>query len=114
MIDFNATALLAGMNAFAVPVTFTPTKSQPNAAAYSGRGVWDAKPTTIYVEGQAPVQTTTLSLGIRLSEFSVPPTQGDTISINGNSYTLDTPQYDGQGGVTWMVKADAAGQETPV
>jgi hypothetical protein len=93
-------------------VVFNPIKSQPGAPLYDGRGVWEATPYTVIEENQAPMVTTVYKIGLRLNDFSTPPSNGDQVTINGLTYTLDAFEYDGQGGVKWVVKAVAPGQET--
>jgi len=93
-------------------VMLNPIRSQPGAPPYPIRCVWEVTPYTIVQENEAPLVTTVLKIGLRLSEFSVPPTQGDQPTIDGQTYTLDTYENDGQGGVRWVCKAKAASQET--
>src|ERR1700676_3509947 len=93
-------------------VMFNPVKSQPGAPSYSGRCVWEVVQYTLVGENDAPMSTSTYKIGLRLSEFTVPPVQGDQVGINDDIYTLDAFEFDGQGGVRWVVKAVASGQET--
>jgi len=111
-IDWSNVVLGPCMDQFAVPVYINPLRSQPNALAYWARGVWEATPYTIVQENEAPLVTTVFKLGLRLVEFMIPPTQGDQVTIDGDTFTLDAYEYDGQGGVRWVCKAKAPSQET--
>ena len=91
---------------------FNPVKSQPGAPSYAARCVWEVVQYTLVGENDAPMSTSTFKIGLRLSEFAVPPVQGDQVGINDDVYTLDAFEFDGQGGVRWSVKAVAPGQET--
>jgi hypothetical protein len=81
VIDFDATVLAACQAAFARPVVITPTKSQPGAAAYPARGIWTARPVEIGLEDNSILVSQDLMLGLRRSEFTVLPQQGDTVEI---------------------------------
>jgi hypothetical protein len=74
--------------------------------------VWEVTPYTIVQEDNAPMATSIFKLGLRLRDFAIPPRQGDQVTINSSAYVLDSHEYDGQGGVRWVVKALAANQET--
>jgi hypothetical protein len=111
-IDWNGVVLSPLMDTFSITMFFTPLKSQPSQPGFWGRGVWEATPYTIIEENASPLTTTIYKIGLRLSEFTVPVIQGDQVTIDGDTYKLDTFEFDGQGGVRWVVKAAAAGQET--
>lgn len=68
---------------FARPVLVTPLVSQPGAAAYSARGIFDTN--SMDIEGEAEEMTyfssTRTELDIMQTEFTVLPMQGDYISI---------------------------------
>ncbi|SER57197.1 hypothetical protein SAMN05216548_12620 [Faunimonas pinastri] len=105
MIDFDALVLTPAMDAFSRPIIIDPVNSQPGVFAYSARGVWASKPDTIQTEGGEVISTNVPTLGIRLSEFSVAPVQGDQITIPaylsapalGTFFVFDV-NGDGQGG----------------
>ena len=112
-IDFDSLVLSPAMNLFAHPMMLNPIRSQPAVQPYAARGVWEVSPYTIMMENQAPFSTSVYKVGFRLTDFKVPPVTGDQIVFNGFTYTLDAPEYDGQGGVKWVVKGVVAGAETP-
>ena len=114
-IDFNATALQAGMNAFGVPIVINPLVSQPDAPAYAAVGVWTVEPYTIIQENSQALMTSIFTIGLQLSALPAsPPMVGDVLIVNGDSYWFDSQRYDGQGGVSWTVKAFAPMQQTPL
>lgn len=117
-IDWDGLVLTPCMDIFALdgrngpgPV-LTPLKSQPNVPAFGIRAVWEVTPTTITQEDGSLMTTTIYTLGIRLREFPVPPVKGDMITIDNEDYILNDFQYDGQGGVRWIVKGKKPSQET--
>lgn len=91
---------------------FNPIKSQPGMPSYPGRCVWEVTVYEVIEENSAPMSTSIIKIGLRLKDFSVPPVQGDTVTINGSTYKLDKFEYDGQGGIRWVVKADGPNKET--
>lgn len=122
-VDWNNLVLGPCMDQFALTdasvdpnstgqVQLNPLKSQPGVAAYGCRAVWEVVQYTIVEDNDAPMSTSVFKVGLRLSEFAVPPVQGDQMVIAGDVYTLDTFEFDGQGGVRWVVKAAAPHQET--
>lgn len=121
-IDFSSLVLAPAMATFAKPVLVTPVVSQPNAAPYSGRGIWTVQETTIIGEMNNTFSTVNLILGIRWAEFpAVGPSQGDWITIaakqlplgywqgqidpNANiDFVIDDVTPDGQGGAKLSLK----------
>jgi hypothetical protein len=104
MIDFSATALRAGMDAFARAVTVQPVRSQPGAPAYLARGVFAAP--HLQIDGiaiEAGVSSASPTLGIRLSEFPEPPGQGDRIVIGPATWEVADVTPDGEGGATLVL-----------
>ena len=113
-IDFDTLVLNVTMNTFAVPIIINPLISQPDTPAYAARGVWTCEPYTTIQENQQPLITSIFTVGLRLAELPIPPMVGDVVVINGDSYWFDSQKYDGQGGVSWTVKAFAPLQQTPL
>jgi len=113
-IDWDGLVLSPCMDTFAESnsVQFNPLKSQPGQPSYPARCVWEVTPYTIVQEDNAPLVTSVFKIGIRLKDFTVPPTGGDQVTINGVTYTLDSFEADGQGGMRWIVKSASPGQET--
>jgi|SRR5579885_1778812 len=120
-LDFDKVVLSPLMDAFSIPITIRPLKSQPGADPYPARGIWEAQPYTMMQEGQAPLSTTIYRIGLRISEFAVPPAKGDHVLIANKSnpnitdeFALDASELDGQGGIKWILKAMApVGGATP-
>jgi hypothetical protein len=80
-VDYSTNILLPNYNYWSRPIIVTPLASQPGAAAYDARGIYDSDRVDYYgLDGQNfSDQRTTLD--IREAEFPVPPRQGDLISI---------------------------------
>jgi hypothetical protein len=81
MVNFDVLLQGTVFDFFAVPVTFTPLKSQPGRPAYSGRGILGT-----YVEDVAALDDAIFAdqrtiLDIRESEFEVLPQQDDHCTI---------------------------------
>src|SRR5262245_48505278 len=116
MIDFDALVLAPAMGVFGKPVTVTPIRSQPTAAPYPARGVWEISNVAIVTEDGGQFSNRTIKLGIRMSEFALLPVQGDWVttqvkhlplaytdrmSLDSNStmdFLIDDQNPDGQGG----------------
>lgn len=114
-IDFDLEVLspLIDLTVFGRIITIIPYVSQPGALGYQSRGVWEADPYTIIQENQAPLATSQFRIGLRMRDYTVQPDQGDHIVVDGLEYVLSSPEWDGQGGVMWTVKAVSANQSTP-
>jgi hypothetical protein len=111
--DFDRLVLRPAMHAFGKPITITPTVSQPNAAPYPARGVWEEQHVEIPLMDGGLLSANTLDLGIRLSEFAVRPVQGDFVGIADTrfwrpeligSYVINDVKPDGQGGAKIILK----------
>ncbi|MCJ2102451.1 hypothetical protein [Methylobacterium sp. E-046] len=111
MIDFAALALGPGIATFARPISVRPVRSQPGKPAYLARGVWNSRNLEVTTEDNRLLNSRTLSLGIRLSEFTVPPKTRDLIDVPAyrslpaeNTLWIDDVDLDGQGGATLFLK----------
>lgn len=112
MIDFDNLVLGPVMNTFARPAEITPIKSQgSNVAAYTKRGVWTVKNVDVVMEDNNILSTKVLTLGVRLSEFPVPPVKGDVVYLppvltlpEEGPMVIDDTDEDGQGGSVWTLK----------
>ena len=111
-IDWDGLVLKPCMDQFATRITFNPIKSAPGMLPFDRRGVWEVTPITITQEDGSLFITSQFIIGYRLNEMPVRLVKGDTAAVDGELYTLNAFQYDGQGGVRWDVKAAAPGQET--
>ena len=113
-IDFDAEVLSVCMSTFAVPIIINPLVSQPGAPAYVANGIWTVEPYSIIQENQEALITSIFTIGLELSALPAsPPMVGDVLIVNSSSYWFDSQQYDGQGGVSWKVKAFEPLQQTP-
>eukprot|EP01037_Dinobryon_pediforme_P017838 gene17838-18066_t len=92
------------MATFGQPVTVTPTKSQPGAAAYLSRGVFDMQQQSVMLEDGSELASTKRTLGIRLADYPVPPRQGDFLTLGSDNYQVDSFTADGQGGAELVLK----------
>ncbi|MCJ2067757.1 hypothetical protein MKK75_02870 [Methylobacterium sp. J-030] len=111
MIDFAALALGPGIDAFARPISVCPVRSQPGKPAYPARGVWSSRNLDVATEDNRLLNSRTLTLGIRLSEFAIPPKTRDIIDVPAylslpteNTLWIDDIDLDGQGGATLFLK----------
>ncbi|SFT11733.1 hypothetical protein [Methylobacterium sp. yr668] len=111
MIDFAALALGPGIAAFGRPVTVTPLASSPVRLPFAATGVWTVKNTSIQLEGDQSMNTTVLTLGIRLADWKYRPEQFSVVRIpaagfypDEGSLWIDDIDPDGQGGATLTLK----------
>ena len=117
-IDFDSLLVGPGQDTFAKTITVTPTVSQPGVIPYAGRGVWSSDILSIVLEDGNPLTTRTLSISIRLSEYTVVPVQGDTIALVSDttsffagiavgttvSFLIDDMRFKGDGSCLIIVK----------
>lgn len=111
MIDFAALALGPGIATFARPITVRPVRSQPGQPAYQARGVWSSRNLDVATEDNRLLNSRTLTLGIRLSEFPKPPKTKDIVEVPAylslpaeNMLWIDDIDLDGLGGATLFLK----------
>lgn len=104
MIDFDALILAPAMATFARPITVLPLASRPGEPPYTTRGVWSERPVDVQTEDGAILSSAVKTLGVRLSEFTVPVVAGDRVSVDGTTYQVDDTDDDGQGGSLWTLK----------
>jgi hypothetical protein len=112
--DLEVLSALIDTEVFGRDITILPLASQPDAPiGYAARGIWQSQPKVVILENGQQLATSTFHLGLRIRDFTVQPTQGDHVFIDGFEYVLDLPDLDGQGGIRWEVKGVDANQETP-
>ena len=104
-IDFSALVLAPAMTTFAIPVTITPTVSQPLAAPYANRGIWSVQDVDVMLEDGSMLSSKSYTLGISFADYVVAPSKGDGIALNGGNYLVDQIRPDGQGGARLILKA---------
>src|SRR5690606_1746377 len=111
-VDFNEVVGGPTQDVFARPIIVTPLKSQPGAAPYAARGIYDERPLDIdLADGAGELSTADITAGVRRCEFTVPPVAGDHVEIPAHltypvagTFTIDDVKYDGQGGDMWTIK----------
>ena len=114
MIDFDATVIAAGQDAFARPIVVTPLRSMPAPhTPYPARGVWSSRDVDIPLEDGGILSGQRPTLSIRVSEFVAqpPPGQGDLIAIPAymttpdlGSFIIEDGDDDGQGATLLTLK----------
>lgn len=120
-IDFSGLVLGPTMLVFSRPVTVTPSVSQPNAAPYAARGIWEVTNVNILTEDGGQFSNRTIKLGVMMADYVVLPTTGDWITtlasdlplgywqgvfLPGASidFIIDDQNTDGQGGASLTLK----------
>lgn len=116
MIDFAALALGPGIATFGRPVTVTPLASRPAKPPFPASGVWSVRNVDVALDHGGSMNTTTITLGIRLADWPVPPAKGMEIRVPAaGSYPdegkvwIDDIDPDGQGGATLTLKKKPPG-----
>lgn len=104
MIDFSDLVLGPCMETFAEPMIVDPVASQPGAVPYQARGVFTSRPYQVELGDGTVVADQQTTIGYRLSEFAVPPTARDLITVRGTQYISTDLQADGQGGATLILR----------
>jgi hypothetical protein len=108
--DFDGTVLKAAMGAFALPVNIVPNDG---SAAYAAQGVWRYQDIDVLMEDGSTLSSTTITLGIRLSDWPAIPKVGYAITatppawapVTARAYLIDKVRPDGQGGANLILKA---------
>jgi hypothetical protein len=91
-LDYSTLIYGPTYDMFARPIVVTPLASQPNAASYQARGIYNHNRLNVVLEdGSTFVEQETI-LDIRTVEFAVPPIQNDEVSIpaDGNVPAVGT------------------------
>lgn len=116
MIDFAALALGPGIAAFGRPVTVTPLPAQPPVAPFQATGIWTVRNTNVEVMGGETVNTVDITLGIRLSDWALPPRPRMQVRVpaagslpDEGTLWIDDIDPDGQGGATLTLKREPPG-----
>jgi hypothetical protein len=115
VVDFSRLVLRPCIGAFPKAVSVNPLKSQPGHPAYDKqadgvaplRGIWTVRNIDVQTEDGAIMSSVTYTLGIRLSEFTVPPVPEDQVTVDGVAYLIDDSDPDGQGGAVLTLKSTA-------
>jgi hypothetical protein len=114
MLDFDALVLAPCMDAFAIDILVAPLISRPGAPVYPARGIYNQRSIDVPTEDGSILNSHTVELGIRLSEYPIPVKQGDRITIvtpppgangmAGRVFTIEDLNEDGQGGSGLVLK----------
>lgn len=85
------------------PVAVGDDSSSPDA--FTVAGVFDAAHLSLQIHDGVEYSTVGPTLGVRLSDFQVPPAQGDIVLIDDTtSYEVIDVQPDGQGGALLVLR----------
>ena len=119
-VDWDALLVSPGQDIFSQVITVIPTVSIPAnpVVPYTGRGVWSSSVTEVLLDDGTRVTTRTLSISIRVSEYTVVPVQGDTVSLVSDStsffsgialgmtvsFLIDDCRFHGDGSMTLILK----------
>ena len=110
MIDFDALVLAPLAAVFDRPIYVTPLASQPGQPSYWARGDYRVENVDIATE-TGILSETTLSLGVRVSEFSVPVAPKDQVYVPAHlsrpaegPFWIDDTDDDAQGHSVWALK----------
>jgi hypothetical protein len=80
-VNFSDDVYLPAQGLFGRAITVTPLASQPGAASYPGRGIFDLDAIDVAALDGSILSETKIILDIRDIEFTVGPLQGDIIEI---------------------------------
>lgn len=108
MIDFSALTLGPCLATFGRPVTVLADGAR---SAFETTGVWAVRAADIRLEGDSSLNTTVITLGIRLSDWACPPEQFMCLDVpaagglpaEGRLYVDDVDE-DHQGGAKLILK----------
>lgn len=108
MIDFAALTLGPTLAAFGRPVTVLAEGSLP---AFDTTGVWAVRAADIRFVDDASLNTTVISLGIRISDWARSPKQFMALRVpaagglpDEGTFYIDDVDSDGQGGAKLILK----------
>ena len=80
-VNFSTLTKLPCQDMFSVPITVTPTRSQPGAPAYAARGIFNTGSQDVALTDGSVFSDQQTILDIRNLEFAVVPIQGDLVLI---------------------------------
>lgn len=99
--DLADAAILAARNEFGSTVVYTPAAG---GGPYTLTAILDRpyqstviSPAEVELAGRGPV------LDLRLADLAVEPLQGDALTVDGGSYTVEEVEPDGRGGVKLLL-----------
>lgn len=103
-IDFDALVLGPCMDTFAEPITVDPLASQPGVTPYAAQGIFSSRPYDVMLDDGSSYQDQLTTIGVQISQFAVPPTAKDIITVRGVQYLAADAQKDGQGGLVLTLR----------
>lgn len=116
MIDFAALALGPGIATFGRPVTVTPPSARPPIPPFAASGVWAVRNVDVSLNEGESLNSVTITLGIRLSDWPVAPKQGMQIQVpaagglpDEGTHWIERVNPDGQGGAILTLKKKPPG-----
>lgn len=112
--DFDDLVLGPSMDAFAETITVDPLVSQPGELPYQCRAIFTSRPLDVVLDDGSIMADQRTEIGYRLSEFAVPPTGRDLITIRGVQYIGVSAHFDGQGGGTLVLRRTKPAGATPL
>lgn len=104
-VDIDALINVAVLDQFEHPrpITYYPAVSNPEAAPFTVRGIWDREHEAVLTEvagsetKSSGVSTTLPVLNVRLAPFAAPPRQGDRFEVDGETFKVSDVRPDGLG-----------------
>jgi hypothetical protein len=112
-LDFSTLVYLPAQDIFGRPIIITPIVSQPGAASYRARGIFDTRDMAIPAEDGSLISDQQTILDIRESEFAVLPRQRDQVFIprDGNvpeegSFEIVDTSTNGGGETTLVIRSN--------
>lgn len=97
--DLTDGVMRAATNTFGETVSYTPS----GGSAFDVQGIFRDQFLEIDSNGYE-VLTDTPNLGVRNSDFSTTPAQGDTLVLNSTTYTVQAVHKDGEAGSTLILQ----------
>jgi hypothetical protein len=95
LVDKSLKALLSS-SAFGSDFTFRPQSGTTQTL----KGIYSNDFEEVDLDGHVMIDSNTPNLGVNLNDFSVKPSQGDTIIIDSSEFTIASVQEDGHGAAT--------------
>lgn len=96
------------MNSFARPCTIYPLVSQSGANPYTARGSRNIQTLEVPLDNGQMLVTKTYKMGIRSSEFVIPPVKGDKVEwpdFTPSLFVIDRHDPDRAGGIMFTLRA---------
>lgn len=98
-LDLTDSVLKHSTETFGEAVTYWPKESP----SFETTGVFDQAHIEVDPSSGMRIQSTTPRLGVRLSQLTAEPGEGDRVQIRGQVYEVVESQPDGQGGAVLIL-----------